>query len=158
MRRAALLALCAGIAGSSAGRAFAQPPAAALGDAVAACAAIASDRARLSCYDGVARADEAAETTPARDARAADSRTSFGLPEAAETPERIEIVVAALAETQSGTARFTTEDGQVWEQTSARTRRYAPVPFAAVIETGAANSYFLTPEGGGLAVRVRRLR
>lgn len=94
---------------------------------------------------------------PPAAARAA-ARERFGLPSPADAPDTIAVVVVEIEETISGTARFTTEDGQVWEQTSSRTRPYPDLPFGARIESAASNSYFLRPASGGAAVRVRRVR
>ena len=98
------------------------------------------------------RLEQAADAAPvAADALA---RRDFGLEPAPS--ESISVRVVALRETRSGTAIFTTQDDQVWRQTSTRTRHYPPVPFEARIEPGAAGSFFLVPEAGGRAVRVIR--
>lgn len=97
------------------------------------------------------------EAGPARP----EEREQFGMEnrraERQEPPGRISVVIAAIAENPYGRLIFRTEDGQVWQQTD-RGRRppYASTPFAATIERGAMGSFFLKPDSGGYAVRVRR--
>ncbi len=151
-------------------------------DALVACTAIARDAERLRCFDAVmlagGTADSAPESAPSIGATAPSAgvptsanpanatpppkstaaRDRFGLNAAPDGPDRIEVVVVEVTKTLSGTARFTTADGQIWLQTSTRSRRYPGLPFEAVIETGSLESYFLEPAGGGAAVRVKRVQ
>lgn len=50
---------------------------------------------------------------------------------------------------------FVTEDGDVWVQTDGRRVRVPDVPFGAEIRPGALGSYFLAPDDGARAIRVR---
>ena len=77
--------------------------------------------------------------------------------QASETPagDDIEVTVVDLRRNLSGLAVFLTEDNGTWVQISTRDRTYPDTPFSARITGGLMGGRFLTPESGGIAVRVR---
>jgi outer membrane biosynthesis protein TonB len=86
----------------------------------------------------------AAPTAPA--ARSATENATYAGP----------VVIVATREAQGRAIVFTTADGGAWVQTDSQ-RTYLPdPPFEAEIKEGVAGSYFIVPERGGRAVRVRR--
>ncbi len=97
----------------------------------------------------------AAVDTGSIDLSSADA-DRFGLRTRPEEADGTTVVVVEVRRNISGLAIFVTENGQVWLQTSSRSRRYSEIPFTARIEPGSVGSYFLTPVGGGTAVRVQR--
>ena len=69
--------------------------------------------------------------------------------------DAIEVVVVDVRRNLSGLAVFLTEDNGTWVQISTRDRAYPAPPFSARITGGLMGGRFLTPESGGIAVRVR---
>lgn len=105
-------------------------------------------------------AKPAAKAAPAERAKRSTTaeRAAFGLQRQSQTPSEISVTVSGVQRTYFGEVTFTTEDGQVWKQTGARRPRLPEPPFAATIERGSFDSYFLRPITGGAAVRVLRQR
>lgn len=69
--------------------------------------------------------------------------------------DAIEVTVVDVRRNLSGFAVFLTEDNGTWVQISTRDRTYPETPFSARITGGLMGGRFLTPESGGIAVRVR---
>lgn len=67
----------------------------------------------------------------------------------------IEVTVVDVRRNLSGLAVFLTENNGTWVQISTRDRAYPDTPFRARITDGLMRGRFLTPETGGIAVRVR---
>ena len=74
----------------------------------------------------------------------------------ADVPSKISVTVVNVQKTYYGGLILTTEDGAVWKQTGTSRPLLAKPPFAATIERGAFDSYFLRPEGHRGAIRVFR--
>ncbi len=107
--------------------------------------------------DRIAR--RGADTDESIDDRAA-SEVSATRPDAAQTNETrsddgIEVTVVDVRRNLSGLAVFLTEDNGTWVQISTRDRTYPETPFSARISGGLMGGRFLTPQSGGIAVRVR---
>lgn len=110
--------------------------------------------------DRVAR--RAAETTDTDDSPAEAGSPTAQTDEAAAVDEsvadeRIEVTVVDVRRNLSGLAVFLTENNGTWVQISTRDRSYPGTPFTARITGGLMGGRFLTPESGGIAVRVRGL-
>lgn len=107
--------------------------------------------------DRIARRGE--DTDESIDEQAA-SGVSATRPDEAQTNEPrpddgIEVTVVDVRRNLSGLAVFLTEDNDTWVQISTRDRTYPETPFTARITGGLMGGRFLTPESGGIAVRVR---
>lgn len=108
--------------------------------------------------DRLARQGEA--TTDTDDSPAADASPTTQTDEAAAVDEAvaddgIEVTVVGVRRNLSGLAVFLTENNGTWVQISTRDRSYPGTPFTARITGGLMGGRFLTPESGGIAVRVR---
>jgi hypothetical protein len=66
------------------------------------------------------------------------------------------VTIVAVRENLSGLAIFTTADGDVLVQVSARRARYGTPPFSAELVPASMGSYFLTPENERNRIRVSR--
>ncbi|MEX2126149.1 MAG: hypothetical protein WD795_19820 [Woeseia sp.] len=89
----------------------------------------------------------------------AEAVQRFGLEDMgrdAELAGSIEVVVVEVGKNVYKKLVYTTEDGQVWQQSDQRSPRYRDLPFRAEIRRAAAGSFFLQPVYGGIAVRVQR--
>ena len=73
----------------------------------------------------------------------------------AVSDDGIEVTVVDIRRNLSGLAIFSTEKNGTWVQTSTRDRAYPDTPFSARIAGGLMGGRFLTPESGGIAIRVR---
>ena len=85
----------------------------------------------------------------------------FGLTEKQLEPDpvtSVDVVVVKISKNAYGKMIFTTDDGQVWQQTDQRGARYRDLPVDAIIRNGASGSFFIQPQAGGIASRVKRLR
>ncbi len=107
--------------------------------------------------DRIAR--RGADTDESIDEQAA-SEVSATRPDEVRTNETrpddgIEVTVVDVRRNLSGLAVFLTEDNGTWVQISTRDRAYPETPFSARITGGLMGGRFLTPESGGIAVRVR---
>ncbi|HEY8521865.1 MAG TPA: hypothetical protein VIN61_17470 [Gammaproteobacteria bacterium] len=87
--------------------------------------------------------------SPARSSADADDRDQN-----ANSARDVMVVEVLGAERPNVT--FVLDDGEVWRQTDGRRALLDDPPFAAQIRPGALGSYFLVPERGGRAIRVRR--
>ena len=108
--------------------------------------------------DRVAR--RAAETTETDDSPAEAGSPTAQTDEAAAVDEAvsddgIEVTVVDVRRNLSGFAVFLTENNGTWVQISTRERSYPGTPFTARITGGLMGGRFLTPDSGGIAVRVR---
>ncbi len=108
--------------------------------------------------DRVAR--QAVETTDADDSPAEAGSPTAQTDEAAAVDEAvadegIEVTVVDVRRNLSGLAVFRTENNGAWVQISTRDRSYPGTPFTARITGGLMGARFLTPDSGGIAVRVR---
>ena len=97
-----------------------------------------------------------AETAPASEARAAPERTQAAAATRSEPAEASAYTIVELSTRMPGAARFITDDGQVFVQTSGGSnyRNFPDVPFTATLEDGALGSTFLRL-GPRLRVRIR---
>ncbi len=104
--------------------------------------------------------DAAVEITSAAAASAGKTETEqFGLDKAQKNPDpltSIDVIVVAVSKSAYGKLIFTTGSGQVWQQTDHGSPRYRQIPFEATLRKGAAGSFFIQPQSGGVAVRVKR--
>lgn len=85
----------------------------------------------------------------------------FGLGKAQKNPNpltSIDVTVVAVSKSAYGKLVFTTGSGQVWQQTDHGSPRYRQIPFEATLRKGASGSYFIQPQTGGVAVRVKRIK
>ncbi len=108
--------------------------------------------------DRVAR--QAVETTDPDDSPAEAGAPSAQADEAAAVDEAvadegIDVTVVDVRRNLSGLAVFRTENNGAWVQISTRDRSYPGTPFTARITGGLMGARFLTPDSGGIAVRVR---
>jgi hypothetical protein len=149
-------------------------------ESATACAAIASDDARLDCYDGLFRTKaavaesfgltEAQKVQMAQDEASAPVRPEAApmtspspatgpatVPKAAPVVDRVESVVAEVSERRNEGTRVTLENGQVWMQVDTSMRLLVRPGDAVTIRAAALGSYTLKA-GGRPAVRVRRLK
>lgn len=146
-------------------------------DKVYACAAKTVDAERLACYDaaiGVLKQAQAEGGIAVVDSAqiAAAEKEAFGL----ETPslsalarsaspttnapelERVVVTLKSAERRPNGSFRFTTEDGQVWDQIDTYDLgRTLTTPVEAEIKKASLNSFMLKPTNRS-AVRVRRIR
>jgi hypothetical protein len=144
-----------------------------------ACTGIASDEARLACYDRAlgSEADESAPANRSTDSRrrstsdagraAADAspaeadsvRRSTRSRQPADTQDEETSVIVTVVEVRSGApgrSIFVTDEGEVWVQSGGR-RLYPPqTPFEAEVRPGALGSYFLDAEAPGFPIRIRQ--
>lgn len=147
------------------------------------CAAIEAEAERLACYDSLLRQAPAPETpiadapqAPARAAAPAGAAATASQPPTADTaaaspddaagPQRESrrrsersaesIVVVSVRENISGMIVFTSEDGVIYEQTSAGPVRLSDPPFNANLEPASFGSFFLIPENEQNRIRVSR--
>ena len=123
----------------------------------------------VTAEDGQSAPPDAAASVQAEEAIPAAADTvnatesleaqQFGLSEVQKQPESldsIKVVVVSVDSNAYGKLIFTTESGQVWRQTDQNRRRYRQIPFDAEIRKGSVGSFFLAPQSGGAAVRVKR--
>jgi hypothetical protein len=94
---------------------------------------------------------------------AADARETeieqFGMAEEEKNPDpvtSVDVLVVKLSRTAYGKLIYTTDSGQVWMQTDKKSVRYKQLPIEMTIRDGASGSYFIQPQSGGIAVRVKR--
>jgi len=146
-------------------------------ESAAACAAIASDDARLDCYDGLFRTtaavaesfglSEAQKVQMAQKEAPATIRTEAApvpspaaptaAPKAPPTVDRIDSVVDEVSERRNEGTRVTLENGQVWVQTDTSVRLRVQPGDAVTIRAAALGSFTLKV-GGRPPVRVRRIK
>lgn len=148
------------------------------------CLEIQDDKARLACYDRLARevvelgvpgarrtAPAAAAAAGAASATAVDAQEApassgarapedaFGKPQ--KTPgdvlDSISANVVGGFSGWSGDTVFELDNGQVWEQSGMGRYEYAGEDRKVVIERALFGSFMLSPEGLNRSVRVRRL-
>lgn len=105
-------------------------------------------------------ARRAAETTDTDDSPPEAGSPTAQADEAAAVDEAvsddgIEVTVVDVRRNLSGFAVFLTENNGAWVQISTRDRSYPGTPFTARITGGLMGARFLTPDSGGIAVRVR---
>ncbi len=105
-------------------------------------------------------ARRAAETTDTDDSPPEAVSPTAQTDEAAAVDESvandgIEVTVVDVRRNLSGLAVFLTENNGAWVQISTRDRSYPGTPFTARITGGLMGARFLTPDNGGIAVRVR---
>jgi hypothetical protein len=145
-------------------------------DAIARCARIATPGDRILCLENALRGPLPAEATKTRvDVTTEPVEKSqqalpepepseveqFGLPEEQRKsglPESIDVVIVAVSENAYGKLIFTTDSGQVWQQTDSRSARYRDLPIDATIRSGVSGSYFIKPRSGGISSRIKRIR
>lgn len=137
-------------------------PALAIGSELEACRSIASDRARLACYDALADS-----TPPPGDALAAISgeslfgrdaaRTSTALQEQTgiKPPQMLDTEITSVETRADGKLLFTLQNGQRWEQIDGRPLPLAPGD-SIRIRKAAFGSWLLYKQSGGRSIRVRR--
>lgn len=151
------------------------------------CAAMADDRERLACYDGIYRAPAgpvAAAAGSGKSAAAPAATTAvapaavvpaaaapaddFGLTEAAkrardperakeEMSESLTATVATVARRPAGELIVTLDNGQVWTQVDVDQRARVAVGDTVTIKRGALSSYLLVTKSR-YATRVRRAK
>lgn len=145
-------------------------------DVIAHCARISSPGDRILCLEDALRGpvpvesakpqDEAPtdtaqvpqETLPEADATETEQ---FGLTEEqkkSDPPKSVDVVIVAVSQNAYGKLIFTTDTGQVWQQTDQRSARYRDLPLEATIRNGASGSFFIRPQSGGVSSRVKRLK
>jgi len=145
-------------------------------DVIAQCARISSPGDRILCLEDALRGSvpaglaEAQDKVPTGTAQApqetlpeadATETGQFGLAEEQKNPdplEFIDVVVVAVSQNAYGKLIFTTDSGQVWQQTDQRNARYRDLPVDATIRSGASGSFFIQPKSGGIASRVKRIK
>lgn len=150
-------------------------------DAAAAAAQTTTPAERIDPDTGSVQTAEPAEEPPRRSfwrrlrdrvaRRAVETTDADGSPAEAASPtaqpgvavevdesvadDGIEVTVVDVRRNLSGLAVFLTENNGTWVQISTRERSYPGTPFAARITGGLMGGRFLTPDSGGIAVRVR---
>jgi len=140
-------------------------------DRLLSCRLLASDAARLSCYDAAVSAFEVAqqqgEVVVVDRAQVSEARRQlfgFALPrvtlfeqDGRTAPvDAIETTLVRATQTGEGRWVFTLEDESVWRQIDSERVNFRNRPGAAVrVRTAALGSYLMTIEGSR-AVRVRR--
>lgn len=99
---------------------------------------------------------EKAATPPAGPAQA--GRRRFGVKDRRpQEPDFIDVVIVLVSKSKIGKMTFRTGDGQVWQQAdNRRPPVYRKTPFSARIKKGTLGSFFMKPDKGGYAVRVKR--
>jgi hypothetical protein len=152
------------------------------------CTAIENDAERLACYDRALRgtppapaergvpaaaapaaaapATAAPVVTPAEPSRERRIRESSApaapaAPVAGRGSEEVivPLVIVGVRALPSRDTLFTTDDGSTWVQTdSQRIVALPETPFNAELKSGAMGSYFLVPQNGARAIRVRPVR
>ena len=152
----------------------ADPTAESRWNAVAACGSNLDERQRHACVDDVLR--RAGVLTAEQEQR--DQRQRFGLnatsprpgavtppgapdPDAATEPpvaDKVEVKIAAVAESRDGKLVLTTEDGSVWRQIDSGLIRRTPEPGQTLSISKAALGSFLCSLGGKAAFHCRRSR
>lgn len=148
----------------------AKPTAAAV-KALAACAAISENAARLACYDGAAKslveAEKSGDVMVVDRAQVKEvKRQSFGLninlgplfdrPGKPETINELTSTVASARQLGDGKWVISTADGQIWRQIDSEQLFEDPKRGDKVVmRRGALGSYFLTV-GNQVAVRAHR--
>jgi hypothetical protein len=145
-------------------------------DVIARCARIATPGDRILCLEDALRGPVPAEAAKSR----VDVTTEpvekpqqtltepdlseveqFGLPEdqrKSDAPASIDVVIVAVSKNAYGKLIFTTDSGQVWQQTDNRSARYRDLPVDATIRGGVSGSYFIKPRSGGISSRIKRIR
>ena len=137
------------------------------------CANIEDSALRHACYDEVLRpalsgvqrpsdddsANRDANTLHPTDTSETDDGIAggswFGLSRPDEE-DQISVIISSVRTDLYGKFIFTTERGQVWEQSDrVRTASFDP-PFRAIIRKGSFGGYFILPDDGNAAMRVRR--
>lgn len=160
------------LAGSAGAAPRASTATAAVIDEIIACKAIATDAARLFCYDRAA--GKLAEATAKGDVRIIDredvretrrSLFGFDLPKlpffkgddsAADTPVELDTVLRSAQPAGQGKFRLTMDDGAVWATTEPLPRD--PKAGAKVhLKRGALGNYFITV-GSMRSVRAQRVK
>ncbi len=145
-------------------------------DVIARCARIATPDDRILCLENALRGPlpaEATKTAVEVTAEPVDMPQQalpepepseverFGLPEdqrKPDAPASIDVVIVAVSENAYGKLIFTTDSGQVWQQTDSRNARYRDLPIDATIRSGVSGSYFIKPRSGGISSRIKRIR
>ena len=99
-------------------------------------------------------------TTDTDDSPAVDASPTTQTDEAAAVDDAVSddgigVTVVDVRRNLSGFAVFLTENNGTWVQISTRERSYPGTPFTARITGGLMGGRFLTPDSGGIAVRVR---
>lgn len=144
-------------------------------DQVYACANIADEAQRLSCYDqAVGRLREAQTSgnlvAVDREQAREIERDAFGfslpsLPrifgrdrneDGAEQVAAMQLQIASVVRRRNGPAVFTMSNGQVWVQIDDENARNAREGGAVTIRRASMGSYLMSVEAGGPAIRVRR--
>lgn len=137
---------------------------------VYACAAIADSNARLACFDsavaGIRQAQAAGDIkVVTREQAAEGAKQAFGLSASAagaaavqiETPDRVSVSLTAIDKRADGKSRFTTSDGQVWDQIGVEKVVRKTLPIEAEIRSAALGSFMMKIDGGA-PIRVRRVK
>ena len=145
-------------------------------DVIAHCARISSPGDRILCLEDALRSPVQVELAEAQDEVPTDTVQApqetlpetgatkagqFGLAEEQKNPdplESVDAVVVAVSQNAYGKLIFTTDNGQVWQQTDQRNARYRDLPVDATIRSGASGSFFIQPKAGGIASRVKRIK
>ena len=145
-------------------------------DVIANCARISSPADRILCLEDALRGPVPVELAEAQDEVPTDTVQApqetlpetgateagqFGLAEEQKNPdplESVDVVVVAVSQNAYGKLIFTTDNGQVWQQTDQRNARYRDLPVDATIRSGASGSFFIQPKAGGIASRVKRIK
>ncbi len=188
--RIVFVGLC--LAAAALGSASAQDPPASqpatpgVLDQVYACAGVAEENQRLSCYDGavdrlreaqntgnIVAVDRAQAEEVDRDAfgfslpslarlfgggseNASASSTSAARPPAFERVDEMQLEIARVAMRRDGTAAFTMTNGQVWSQIDNESPRNVRTGGQVTVRRASMGSYLMSVEAGGPALRVRR--
>ena len=149
-------------------------------DVISRCARISSPGDRILCLEDALRGpmpvelaesqdevpaeavEASQETSPEVEAEFDATETEqFGLSEEQirpDPPKSVDVVVVAVSQNAYGKLKFTTDTGQVWQQTDQRNARYRDLPVEAVIRAGASGSFFIQPRSGGVSSRVKRIK
>jgi len=145
-------------------------------DEVYACAEVADEAARLACYDAaVGRLREAQNSgnlvAVDREQAREIERDAFGfslpsLPrifgrsgdggDAIETVAEMRLEIASVQRRRHGPATFTMTNGQVWVQIDDENARNAREGGSVTIRRASFNSFLMSVDAGGPAIRVRR--
>lgn len=137
-------------------------PGLAVGSEMEACRRIASDSARLACYDALADSASSANEAPAaisaeslfgRDA----TRTSTALQQQTgiKPPQILDTEIMLVKTRADGKLLITLQNGQRWEQIDGRPLPLAPGD-SIRIRKAAFGSWLLYKQAGGRSIRVRR--
>ena len=157
------------------GAAMAMQPGAALAQRSIPCAQVVDAAERLACYDRasptappaaavtpISPPSEPTRATPEAEAPVAPTATVPPPATAPPTttqrrpPETLPIVVVAVRKLPGRSARFTTDNGEVWIQTGAEGVYVPKAPFDADLRPASMGTFFLRPRDHGWPVHVRR--